>query len=54
MEGAVALTIDQVLEKWTAKVEHDMEIVKKDMTIRLGSMIAGSVGVILAAIKWFI
>jgi len=31
-----------------------MEIVKKDMTIRLGSMIAGSVGVILAAIKWFI
>jgi hypothetical protein len=54
MEGAVALTIDQVLEKWTAKIEHDMEIVKKDMTIRLGTMIAGSVGVILAAIKWLI
>lgn len=71
MEGAVALTIDQVLEKWSAKIdarferidarfekiEHeykkDIEIVKRDMTIRLGTMIFGSAGVILAVLKWF-
>ncbi len=62
MEGAVALTIDQVLEKWSTKVEHDMatlrvevksdiEIVKRDMTIRLGLMIFGAVGLILSGIK---
>lgn len=71
MEGAVALSIDQVLQKWSTKAEHDMvalrqdmaalrvevksdiEIVKRDMTIRLGLMIFGAVGLILSGMKLF-
>lgn len=65
MEGAVALTIDQVLQKWTAElrheidglrheidglrkeVKHDVEIAKRDMTIRLGAMIFAAAGLSL-------
>lgn len=71
MEGAMALTLDQVLEKWTAKVEHDIaalrtelkhdievarkdiEVTKRDMTIRLGLMLAGFAGLILSGMKMF-
>lgn len=60
LEGAVALTIDQVMQKWATEVKqdiaalkHDMEIVKRDMTIRLGLMIFAAVGLVLSGMRLF-
>lgn len=64
MEGSVALTIDQVMQKWATEVKqdiaalrvevkHDMEIVKRDITIRLGLMIFAAVGLVLSGIRLF-
>jgi hypothetical protein len=60
MAEAIAEAVAQLATKadlqaeiggWRAELKAELEILKRDMTIRLGSMMAVAVGVILAGFK---
>lgn len=61
LESAVASKIDEVMEKWETKFKSELDVldlkldlIRRDMTIRLGLMLVGSMSLLLAALNFML
>lgn len=58
LESAVSNKIDDVMGKWEAKFKSELDLkldlIRRDMTIRLGLMLIGSMSLLLAVLNFML
>ncbi len=58
LESAVSSKIDDVMERWeskfTSELDLKLDLIRRDMTIRLGLMLVGSMSLLLAALNFML
>jgi hypothetical protein len=58
LECAVADKIDDVMKKWESKFQSELDLkldlIRRDMTIRLGLMLLGSMSMLLAVLNFML